>query len=74
MISKRHSENGHIKTYYITETGGIRIGLFSLLGEDADESAPYAWPITFDKKRKGSKETGKDSEERGVRYDHMSVA
>ncbi len=28
---------------------GLKIGIFSLLGKDADESAPYAPPVTFNK-------------------------
>jgi len=58
-------DNGQIKRYYITETGGIRIGLFSLLGEDADESAPYAWPITFEKNVKAAKRLVKTLEKEG---------
>lgn len=46
---------GQIKRYHVIEKDGIRIGLFSLLGEDADESAPYAWPITFEKNTKAAK-------------------
>jgi len=36
-----------LKQYTILEREGIRIGLFSLIGKDADESAPYAPPVTF---------------------------
>jgi 5'-nucleotidase / UDP-sugar diphosphatase len=36
-----------LKKYTIVEREGIRIGLFSLIGKDADESAPYAVPVTF---------------------------
>ncbi len=46
---------GNIKRYHILERDGIKIGLFSLLGEDADESAPYAWPITFEKNVKAAR-------------------
>ncbi len=38
-----------IRPYVITERNGIRIGIFSLIGKDADESAPYAPPVTFSK-------------------------
>lgn len=41
--------DGQIRPYIITEKNGIKIGIFSLLGEDADESAPYAPPVTFSK-------------------------
>jgi 5'-nucleotidase len=40
---------GMIKKYIITEREGLKIGIFSLLGKDADESAPYAPPVTFGK-------------------------
>ncbi len=40
--------DGLIKKYVITEKEGLKIGIFSLLGKDADESAPYATPVTFD--------------------------
>jgi 5'-nucleotidase len=48
-------EEGLIRPYLITEKNGIRIGIFSLLGKDADESAPYAPPVTFDKIIKSGK-------------------
>lgn len=57
--------DGHIKRYHIIETDGIKIGLFSLLGEDADESAPYAWPITFEKNVKAAKRLVKTLEKQG---------
>jgi len=41
--------DGLIKPFIITERDGIKIGIFSLLGKDADESAPYAPPVTFSK-------------------------
>ena len=46
---------GLVKRYVITERDGIKIGLFSLLGKDADESAPYAPPVTFQKIVKAGK-------------------
>lgn len=36
-----------LKQYTVLEREGIKIGLFSLIGKDADESAPYAPPVTF---------------------------
>ncbi|MRR23090.1 bifunctional metallophosphatase/5'-nucleotidase, partial [bacterium] len=41
--------DGLVRPWVIKEVNGIRIGLFSLLGKDADESAPYAPPVTFGK-------------------------
>ncbi len=41
--------DGLIKKYTIIEKEGLKIGIFSLLGKDADESAPYAKPVTFEK-------------------------
>jgi len=41
--------DGLVKPWVIREINGIRIGIFSLLGKDADESAPYAPPVTFEK-------------------------
>jgi 5'-nucleotidase/UDP-sugar diphosphatase len=38
-----------MKRTTIIEKEGLKIGLFSLLGKDADESATYASPITFKK-------------------------
>ncbi|MEZ4997613.1 MAG: bifunctional UDP-sugar hydrolase/5'-nucleotidase [Bacteroidales bacterium] len=40
---------GLVRPWIIKEVNGIRVGLFSLLGKDADESAPYAPPVTFGK-------------------------
>jgi len=41
--------DGLIKPYTVREVNGIRVGVFSLIGKDADESAPYAPPVTFGK-------------------------
>jgi 5'-nucleotidase len=57
--------SGQIKRYHVIEKDGIKIGLFSLLGEDADESAPYAWPITFGKNVKAAKRLVKTLEKKG---------
>jgi len=40
---------GLVRPLVIKEVNGIRVGLFSMLGKDADESAPYAPPVTFGK-------------------------
>ena len=42
-------DEGLVRPWVIKEVNGIRVGLFSLLGKDADESAPYAPPVTFGK-------------------------
>jgi 5'-nucleotidase/UDP-sugar diphosphatase len=41
--------DGLMKRTTVIEKEGLKIGIFSLLGKDADESAPYASPITFKK-------------------------
>jgi len=53
---------GLVKRYVVTERDGIRIGLFSLLGKDADESAPYAPPVTFQKIVRAGKNLVKELE------------
>jgi 5'-nucleotidase/UDP-sugar diphosphatase len=54
--------DGLIRRYATIERDGIKIGLFSLLGKDADESAPYAPPVTFQKIIKAGKKLVKDLE------------
>ncbi|MDZ7635734.1 MAG: 5'-nucleotidase C-terminal domain-containing protein [Bacteroidales bacterium] len=56
---------GDIRRYFVTEKAGIRIGIFSLLGEDADESAPYAYPITFAKNVRTAKKLVKELKKEG---------
>ncbi len=56
---------GNIKRSFIIEKAGIRIGIFSLLGVDADESAPYAYPITFGKNVKTAKKLVKELKKDG---------
>lgn len=41
--------SGAVRPYTVIERDGLKIGIFSLLGKDADESAPYAPPVTFGK-------------------------
>lgn len=41
-------EQGIVKPYRVLEKGGIRIGLFGLLGKDAAEVAPFASPVSFE--------------------------
>jgi len=38
---------GLIKPYVVLERSGIRIGIYGLLGADATETAPFAWPVAF---------------------------
>jgi 5'-nucleotidase/UDP-sugar diphosphatase len=38
---------GLVKPYTILERGGLRIGVFGLIGRDAAEVAPFASPVTF---------------------------
>lgn len=52
--------DGLVKPWVIREVNGLKVGLFSLLGEDADESAPYAVPITFEKIVKAAKRMVKE--------------
>ncbi|MDT8401052.1 MAG: bifunctional UDP-sugar hydrolase/5'-nucleotidase [Bacteroidales bacterium] len=54
-----------IKRSLIIEKNGIKIGVFSLLGEDADNSAPYAVPVSFEKIRKAAKKLVKELQNRG---------
>jgi 5'-nucleotidase len=57
--------DGLIKKYIIIEKEGLKIGIFSLLGKDADESAPYAAPVTFDKIIPAAKKLVKELKNRG---------
>jgi len=41
-------KQGIVKPYLVLERGGLRIGLFGLLGKDAAEVAPFASPISFE--------------------------
>jgi 5'-nucleotidase/UDP-sugar diphosphatase len=36
-----------VHEYVVVERGGIKIGLFGIMGKDAAEDAPYAKPVTF---------------------------
>jgi len=38
---------GMVKPYVVLERGGIKIGIFGLLGKDAAEKAPFASPVQF---------------------------
>ncbi len=57
--------DGLIKKYTIIEKEGLKIGIFSLLGKDADESAPYAKPVTFEKIIPAAKKMVKELKNKG---------
>lgn len=38
---------GMVKPYVVLERGGMKIGVFGLLGKDAAEKAPFASPVQF---------------------------
>ena len=40
-------KNGLVKPYHVTVTGGLRIGVFGLMGKAAAEVAPFASPVKF---------------------------
>lgn len=40
-------EEGLVQPWQVVERGGIRIGMFGLMGHDAAEVAPFARPVTF---------------------------
>jgi len=40
-------DQGLVKPYVILEKGGIKIGVFGLMGKDAAEKSPFASPVKF---------------------------
>ncbi len=58
-------DKGSIKSSVIIEKNGLKIGVFSLLGEDADNSAPYAVPVTFEKISRAAKRIVKQLKSQG---------
>jgi 5'-nucleotidase / UDP-sugar diphosphatase len=40
-------KDGLLRHYRIVEKEGVKIGIFSIIGEDAKESAPFASPVRF---------------------------
>lgn len=54
-----------IKRTTIIEKDGIRIGLFSLMGIDADEVAPFAPPVKFSKQKRAAKQLVRELESQG---------
>ncbi|MBL8966971.1 MAG: metallophosphoesterase, partial [Spirochaetaceae bacterium] len=45
-LAKAFSAYGIVPTT-IVERGGLKIGVFGLLGKDAADDSPYAWPLVF---------------------------
>lgn len=56
---------GIISRSVLIERNGIRVGLFSLMGEDADNSAPYAEPVSFEKITRAAKKIVRHLEDLG---------
>ncbi|MFO7755198.1 MAG: bifunctional UDP-sugar hydrolase/5'-nucleotidase [Bacteroidales bacterium] len=48
-------DKGVIKRHFILEKGGVKTGVFSLMGEDADEVAPFAAPLSFSKNTRAAR-------------------
>ncbi len=40
-------QRGVVKPFLVVEKGGLRIGIFGLVGKDAAEVAPFASPVSF---------------------------
>lgn len=59
------SADGVINRTTIIDKDGLKIGLFSLLGEDADDVAPYAPPVTFAKQKKSARSLVKELKGQG---------
>lgn len=57
--------DGLVRPYVIEEREGLKIGIFSLMGKDADESAPYAPPVTFNKIIPAAKKIVKELKKQG---------
>jgi len=58
-------KKGIIKRYMIIEKNGLRTGIFSLMGEDAEEVAPYAEPVSFSKTRTAAKKISSELRKQG---------
>lgn len=58
-------DRGIISRYVIIEKNDHRIGIFSLMGEDAEESAPYAEPVKFEKITRSAKKITKELKSQG---------
>ncbi len=40
-------KKGRVKPYLVIDRGGIKIGIFGIMGKDAAEKAPFASPVKF---------------------------
>ncbi len=40
-------KQGMVRTHLVLEKGGMRIGVFGIMGKDAAEKSPFASPVTF---------------------------
>lgn len=58
-------DRGIITRTGIIEKSGVRIGLFSLMGVDADDVAPFAPPVTFARQKKSAKKAVKQLKKEG---------
>lgn len=58
--------SGVLKRSAIIEKSGIKIGLFSLMGKDADDVAPMAAPVTFSKQKKVARKIVKELRKDGA--------
>ena len=70
-------DDGVIGRTTIIERGGVKIGFFALMGEDADEVAPFAVPVTFEKQarsaRRAARELRKDGADIVICLSHSGV-
>ena len=46
-LLKEAYDQGLVKPYVVLERGGIKIGIFGLMGKDAAEKSPFASPVKF---------------------------
>jgi 5'-nucleotidase len=56
---------GVISRTMVVEKNGLKIGLFSLMGSDADEVAPYAPPVTFSRQISSARNMVRELENKG---------
>lgn len=59
-------KSGTLKRSAIIERSGIKIGLFSLIGKDADEVAPLAAPVSFANQKRSAKKFVKQLRKEGA--------
>lgn len=58
-------KDGKVKRTVIVEKGGLKFGIFSLMGKVADENAAFAKPVTFAKQVKTAKKMVKQLHDDG---------